>query len=101
MRYVTGIRRAFLDFLKQTNDLKNGQIAIAGDLRESTERILKVVHSAIKKAGLKTIFCGKIPTPAISLVRNYKRNSFNYGNRKSYTLRIETVLNLTNRKVKF
>ena len=62
-----GYTQAFLDFLKQTNDLKKGQIAIAGDLRESTERILKVVHSAIKKAGLKTIFCGKIPTPALAL----------------------------------
>ena len=42
-------------------------IAIAGDLRPSTERILKALVQAGNDAGWKTIYCGRIPSPAIAL----------------------------------
>ena len=65
--------KAFLSFLELKGDLKDGLIAIAGDLRESTDRMMKVVHFAIKDAGLETINCGKIPTPALVLYGITKR----------------------------
>ncbi len=42
-------------------------IAIAGDLRPSTERILKALVKAGEDAGWKVIYCGRIPSPAIAL----------------------------------
>lgn len=42
-------------------------IAIAGDLRPSTERILKALVQAGNDANWKVIYCGRIPSPAIAL----------------------------------
>lgn len=42
-------------------------IAIAGDLRPSTERILKALVQAGNDAGWKVVYCGRIPSPAIAL----------------------------------
>lgn len=42
-------------------------IAIAGDLRPSTGRILQALVQAANDAGWKTIYCGRIPSPAIAL----------------------------------
>lgn len=42
-------------------------IAIAGDLRPSTERILKSLVKAGVDAGWKVVYCGRIPSPAIAL----------------------------------
>ena len=41
-------------------------LAIAGDLRPSTDRILKAVAMASKTASWKLLYCGKIPSPAIA-----------------------------------
>ena len=43
------------------------EIAIAGDLRPSTERILKSLVKAGQDAGWKVTYCGRIPSPAIAL----------------------------------
>jgi len=56
-----------VEFLRQKNDLKKGQIAIAGDLRESTDRIMATVAKAIEDQDLTVINCGRIPTPAVTL----------------------------------
>lgn len=57
----------FINFLQKENGYSKGEpIYIAGDLRESTPRILKSVHAAISDSGYKTIYCGLIPTPALA-----------------------------------
>ena len=39
---------------------------MAGDLRDSTERLLKATARAILDAGYQVDYLGKIPTPALS-----------------------------------
>ena len=41
-------------------------IAIAGDRRFSTDRIMMAVTKAVQDSGLNIINCGKIPTPAVA-----------------------------------
>lgn len=57
---------AFLNYLENTKHLKpNQNIIIAGDLRENTDHILRVISAAILTAGFKPEYEGKIPTPAL------------------------------------
>lgn len=59
---------AFLEYLADKKLVeKNGKIAIAGDLRPSTERILVSCLESINGFGCKPDYCGVIPTPAVSL----------------------------------
>lgn len=61
---VTG----FLDFLSSQYLLKTGDtVSVAGDLRDSTPRIIAAVVAAIEQAGYVAQFCGFIPTPALAL----------------------------------
>lgn len=63
-RYTT----AFLKYLSEKQLIKEGDsVAAAGDLRPSTERILKACIAAIRDYGLKEDYCGLIPTPTVSL----------------------------------
>ncbi|MCK5080722.1 MAG: phosphomannomutase, partial [Candidatus Moranbacteria bacterium] len=58
---------AFLKYLLETNNIKkNSRVALAGDRRPSTEKIMTAVSTAITDFGCETINCGKIPTPALS-----------------------------------
>ncbi|HSE61595.1 MAG TPA: phosphomannomutase [Candidatus Saccharimonadales bacterium] len=58
----------FLRFLSEAHSLPDASsVYLAGDLRHSTPRILRAVHKAITDAGHKTINCGFIPTPAVTL----------------------------------
>lgn len=61
--YVT----AFLQYLEQHNVVAGDKIAIAGDLRKSTPRIINAVIAACKTKGLEPVYCGFIPSPAIAL----------------------------------
>ncbi|HET8669166.1 MAG TPA: phosphomannomutase [Candidatus Saccharimonadales bacterium] len=57
----------FLVFLQKTEGLKSGAVVyLAGDLRDSTPRIMRAVHQAITDAGFKTVNCSLIPTPAVA-----------------------------------
>lgn len=59
--------RGFLLFLETEHSLsQNSTIAIAGDLRRSTPRILKAVTKAIQDSGHTVEYCGLIPTPALA-----------------------------------
>lgn len=59
---------AFLKYLLvQKLIYKNSFVALAGDLRPSSKRILKAIAAAIKNYGFKIDYCGLIPTPAVSL----------------------------------
>lgn len=58
---------AFIQHLKEIKDLDtNGTIAIAGDYRPSTPKILTAVAMAIHNSGYTPVYCGLIPTPAIA-----------------------------------
>lgn len=54
--------RGFLDFA----DAHDGAVALAGDLRPSTERILAAVAKAIEDSGCVVDYIGRIPTPALT-----------------------------------
>jgi len=53
--------RGFLNWV----GAREGAVALAGDLRPSTDRILVAVARAIEDAGCSVDFLGKIPTPAL------------------------------------
>lgn len=56
----------FLEYLKDNEGLKTRHpVALAGDYRSSTERILKAVATAISDCGFIVDYCGHIPSPAL------------------------------------
>jgi len=58
----------FLQYLQQQGELHPGdEVAIAGDLRPSTPRIMAAVALAIQDLRLLAVNCGFIPTPALAL----------------------------------
>ncbi|MDQ6987113.1 MAG: phosphomannomutase [Mariprofundaceae bacterium] len=59
---------AFLDYLREAGLLPDDKrVAIAGDFRSSTPRIMVAVGMAVRDAGLEPVNCGFIPTPAVAL----------------------------------
>ena len=54
---------AFVHYLKERTTITS--IALAGDYRSSTPRIMKAVACAIREEGCRVDFCGCIPTPAV------------------------------------
>jgi phosphomannomutase len=63
--------RGFLDYLVNIGDAEpSGPVAVAGDLRPSTDgaerSILRAVARAIEDSGFCVDHCGKIPTPALA-----------------------------------
>ena len=59
----------FLQFLYRDGQISAGcEVAIAGDLRSSTPRILSAVVRAVASQGYKPLYCGAIPAPAVALV---------------------------------
>ncbi|HEY5653881.1 MAG TPA: phosphomannomutase [Pontiella sp.] len=61
--------KGFLQYLEGTGELdKNGEeVAIAGDLRPSTDRIMGAVAKAASDMGYRPVNCGHIPSPAVAL----------------------------------
>ncbi len=61
--------KGFFQYLEDTGELKkNGEpVAIAGDLRPSTERIMGAVAKAVSDMGYTPVNCGFIPSPAVAL----------------------------------
>ena len=61
--------QGFLQYLEQTGELKKSgeSVAIAGDLRPSTGRIMGAVAKAASDMGYAPINCGFIPSPAVAL----------------------------------
>jgi len=57
----------FIQFLQQSEKQGQGStIYIAGDLRDSTPRILRAVHQAVLDSGHQAQYCGLIPTPTLA-----------------------------------
>lgn len=61
--------KGFLQYLEGAGELKkNGEeVAIAGDLRPSTARIMGAVAKAASDMGYQPVNCGFIPSPAVAL----------------------------------
>jgi phosphomannomutase len=63
----------FLKFEAAHEGLKAGEIVyVAGDLRDSTPRIMRAVAQAVRDGGYEPVYLGLIPTPAISLYGFYE-----------------------------
>lgn len=61
--YVTG----FLQYLVEDGAWAlGGRVALAGDLRPSTPRILAACAQAVRDLGGEPVFCGFVPTPALA-----------------------------------
>ncbi|MCZ6699931.1 MAG: phosphomannomutase [Planctomycetota bacterium] len=68
----------FLEYLIASGGTtRGGPIAIAGDLRVSTDSpdrsILRAVRRGVADSGFEPTYCGRIPTPALSLYAFHKR----------------------------
>jgi len=55
----------FLTYLDSANETHN-TVYVAGDLRQSTPRILRAVVKAVRDAGFTPVYCGLIPTPSVA-----------------------------------
>jgi len=62
-----GYTQGFLKYLGEIGEFAGGRVALAGDLRPSTPRILAACAQAIRDLGAEPVFCGYIPTPALAL----------------------------------
>ena len=59
--------KAFLQHLEATRQISAGsEVALAGDNRNSTVRILTAIARAIADSGYRPVFCGHIPSPAVA-----------------------------------
>jgi phosphomannomutase len=61
--------RGFLQYLEFIGELKHAHetIAVAGDLRPSTNRVMEAICQAAEDQGYRPLNCGKIPSPALAL----------------------------------
>lgn len=67
-RVCYGYTRGFLAYLAEQGEFRPGRaVALAGDLRPSTPRILAACARAIRDSGGWPVFCGYVPTPAMAL----------------------------------
>ena len=58
---------AFLQYLESNNEITPGtDIAVGGDLRSSTDRILGAVCKAISDSRYNIHYVGKLPSPAVA-----------------------------------
>ncbi|MGW8304064.1 MAG: hypothetical protein ACWGNO_18440 [Desulfobacterales bacterium] len=62
-----GYTKAFIQYLEETGELAgSGNIAVGGDFRPSTDRIMRAVAKAAQDMGYSAVNCGKLPTPALA-----------------------------------
>jgi len=66
-RVCYGYTQGFLAYLREIGEYAGGRVALAGDLRSSTPRILAACAQAIRDLGGEPVFCGYVPTPAMAL----------------------------------
>ncbi len=64
----------FIQHLQRTGELKgSGPIAVGGDLRRSTDRIMTAVARAVEHMGYTPVGLGKLPSPAVAFYGLEKR----------------------------
>ncbi len=67
-RVCYGYTLGFLRYMAEEGEFSpGGAVALAGDLRPSTPRILAACARAIRDSGGTPVFCGYVPTPALAL----------------------------------
>lgn len=61
--------RGFLQYLGSIGELKRAgeKVAVGGDFRPSTDRVMEAVCRAAEDAGYQPLLCGKTPSPALAL----------------------------------
>ena len=61
--------KGFLQYLQSIGEAKGQvtEVAVAGDLRPSTDRIIEAVLRAAADMGFAPVNCGKVPSPAVAL----------------------------------
>ena len=61
--------KGFLQYLEGSGKLKraDGAVAVAGDFRPSTDRVMAAVCRAVEDMGYRAVNCGKVPSPAVAL----------------------------------
>jgi phosphomannomutase len=58
---------AFIQHMESAGELGGqGSIAVGGDLRSSTDRVMKAVAKAVEDRGYTVENCGKLPSPALA-----------------------------------
>jgi len=66
-RVCYGYTQGFLSYMAEEGEFApGGRVALAGDLRSSTPRILAAAARAIRDLGGEPVFCGYVPTPALA-----------------------------------
>jgi len=61
--------KGFLQYLESTGELKRAgeRVAVGGDFRPSTDRVMAAVCRAAEDMGCRAVNCGKVPSPAVAL----------------------------------
>jgi phosphomannomutase len=62
--------RGFLQYLEAAGQSKRGArslVAVGGDFRPSSDRVMEAVCRAIEDMGYQAVNCGKVPSPAVAL----------------------------------
>ncbi len=61
--------KGFLQYLESIGELKRAgeSVAVGGDFRPSTDRVMEAVCRAAEDMGYRAVNCGKVPSPAVAL----------------------------------
>ena len=61
--------KGFLQYLEDVGELKRAgeRVAVGGDFRPSTDRVMAAVCRAAEDIGYAPVNCGKVPSPAVAL----------------------------------
>ena len=61
--------KGFLQYLESIGEIKRAgeRVAVGGDFRPSTTRVMEAVCRAADDLGYRAVNCGKIPSPAVAL----------------------------------
>ncbi len=59
----------FLQYLESAGEIVRGRgrVAVGGDFRPSTDRVMEAVYRAAEDLGYQAVNCGKVPSPALAL----------------------------------
>src|ERR1700743_3802821 len=61
--------KGFLQYLESIGELRRcgESVAMGGDFRPSTDRVMEAVSRAAMDLGYRCVNCGKVPSPAVAL----------------------------------
>ena len=61
--------KGFLQYLESIGEIKRAgeAVAVGGDFRPSTDRVMEAVCRAADDLGYRAVNCGKVPSPAVAL----------------------------------